>query len=493
MNPTFLKYIFVFAIAFPAFSQQYDIQWIKSFSGERSEYLRGMHQNHENNTVMLIESNSTEGIYSNNFAGEDIFFFEVDNEGNLLKNFNYGGLGDESARDMLVTCDGYIISGGTRSIDGEMDAWIFKINQQGEMLWEIDLGGTTYETATGIEEVAPGIYFSSIFTKSNNQDFEHAKEVAFYSWFLLFNDKGEIVWLKQFPLANSAIGRPLVIENDLYLVGSSESPLPASWNSFFHRSDLAILKMSMEGDSIWHKTYGGSWYDNGNFILPTRDGNLMVIGRTESDDRDVPKNNLSVDLWVLKIDRDGNLIDSKIFGGTYNDYFTDYSRNFDGTYKFMMSAGSADFTDQTGIAMVLFNIDENLEIDQKDVFQIDSLDRYSGEMTRINENTLMVGIGNVIDHSNLEDVHLMKLVKPVPENPSISLVVYPNPATDCITFYSENVEYPFRIKLFDMAGRLVAEYPVSSNYKTIDVADFPTGAYIYDTDIDLDAGVFLKY
>src|SRR6056297_310125 len=68
-----------------------------------------------------------------------------------------------------------------------------------------------------------------------------------------------------------------------------------------------------QGEIIWEKTFGGEENDQGYCMIETDDGGYAITGSTES------KGNGKQDLWVLKLDRDGELQWEKTFGGEEND------------------------------------------------------------------------------------------------------------------------------------------------------------------------------
>jgi len=68
-----------------------------------------------------------------------------------------------------------------------------------------------------------------------------------------------------------------------------------------------------QGELLWEKTFGGEENDQGYCMIETDDGGYAITGSTES------KGNGKQDLWVLKLDRDGELLWEKTFGGEEND------------------------------------------------------------------------------------------------------------------------------------------------------------------------------
>ena len=58
----------------------------------------------------------------------------------------------------------------------------------------------------------------------------------------------------------------------------------------------------MRSQKIWQKTYGGSNRDIGHKAIVTTDGHIAIVGQTNSPG--ISKGN--DDIWLSKIDQDGN-------------------------------------------------------------------------------------------------------------------------------------------------------------------------------------------
>ena len=66
----------------------------------------------------------------------------------------------------------------------------------------------------------------------------------------------------------------------------------------------------------WEKSLGGSAADFAYSIEPTEDGGFVVAGNTSSTDGDVTGNRGQTDVWVVKLDDDGQISWKKALGGT---------------------------------------------------------------------------------------------------------------------------------------------------------------------------------
>lgn len=111
--------------------------------------------------------------------------------------------------------------------------------------------------------------------------------------------------------------------------------------------DYWIMKLDSRGNIEWSRHYGGSGVDSANDVLETQDGRFLVIGHSNSTDGDVTGNKGGYDCWVVKLDKNGQLLWQKSFGGSDNDTGEGLTRTEDGNFVFIGSSRSA-YGDITG-------------------------------------------------------------------------------------------------------------------------------------------------
>ena len=70
---------------------------------------------------------------------------------------------------------------------------------------------------------------------------------------------------------------------------------------------------SAESNSGWTKAFGGPSEDYGRSVIESSDGGYVVTGATASLSG-------NLDLWLIKVDRDGNKQWDKPVGGSKNDH-----------------------------------------------------------------------------------------------------------------------------------------------------------------------------
>jgi gliding motility-associated-like protein len=107
--------------------------------------------------------------------------------------------------------------------------------------------------------------------------------------------------------------------------------------------DLWVLKLDKCGNIQWEKSFGGSNYESARDIIQTADGGYIVAGETNSTDGGVVSGfGGTKDVWVLKLDAAGTLLWQKRYGGNGLDIATHIYLLDDGSFYLTASSSSND-------------------------------------------------------------------------------------------------------------------------------------------------------
>lgn len=87
-----------------------------------------------------------------------------------------------------------------------------------------------------------------------------------------------------------------------------------------------IFKLDKKGQEVWSKTFGGDQTDEARAVIETTDGGLAVGGFSNSFSRG------KSDLWLLRLDKKGNELWSKNFGGKDTEIVNDLIQAADGSF-----------------------------------------------------------------------------------------------------------------------------------------------------------------
>lgn len=134
-----------------------NVQWQKNYGGSSHETAWSIEQTQDSGYVVAGSSASNDGDVTGHKGGigvDDYWIIKLDNLGNLLWQKSLGGTSIDKAIGVKQFSDGgYAIVGTTASSDGDVSAtygngdyWLVKLDSLGNLLWEKNYGGTFSET-----------------------------------------------------------------------------------------------------------------------------------------------------------------------------------------------------------------------------------------------------------------------------------------------------------------------------------------------------------
>ncbi len=146
---------------------------------------------------------------------------------------------------------------------------------------------------------------------------------------ILISKDGEILKEKIFGgSSDDVITDVREIDGGYILVGYTKSEEVEGYHG---GSDFWILKIDRDFNLLWQKAFGGSSDDRARSVLISNDG-IVVAGYTESSNYDVEENNGNSDGWIVKLDFDGDIVWKKSYGGSDNEYINDIELAQNGDY-----------------------------------------------------------------------------------------------------------------------------------------------------------------
>lgn len=311
-----------------------EMEWAKNFGGTGEDTARAVVQTSDGGYAILGYSNSTDGdLAGKKMAVNDYWLLKLDADGNLEWEKTYGGSKDDRGQSLLQTSDGgYAIVGYAMSDDGDgsnnegfHDNWIVRLDVSGNILWEKSFGFAGHDHSYDAVQTTDGGFFFSGFldvTSSGGQGNDgKGTNLAAHGvgefWGTRLDANGDLQWRRYFGGTNNdrAYGAVQASDGGFVMAGSSESDdfnISNAKGSY----DFWVVKVDKTGQMLWERSFGGTGIDKSYDIVKTSDGSYAIIGNTFSSDTDISKNNGESDVWLIKIDDNGNLLWEKTFGGT---------------------------------------------------------------------------------------------------------------------------------------------------------------------------------
>ena len=149
----------------------------KSFGGDEIDEARAITATNDDGFIIIGDTRSSNKDVSQNNGGADLWVIKISSEGNLLWEKTFGGSSFDVGRSVRKTNDnGFLISGSSRSANnaflnkGQNDAWILKIDRNGNQQWQKTIGGSEIDFCYDAVELTNGNIISVGESSSNNQD-----------------------------------------------------------------------------------------------------------------------------------------------------------------------------------------------------------------------------------------------------------------------------------------------------------------------------------
>jgi len=157
--------------------------WEKSFGGSEIDEARGIVSTDDGSHIIVGDTRSNEQDVSLNNGAADLWMIKISDDGDLIWNCSIGGSNFDVSRSINKTSDnGFIIAGSSRSSDGDVarnqgqnDAWIVKIDTNGQLLWETTVGGSNIDFAYDAVQLANGTIIAVGETSSSDGDITENK------------------------------------------------------------------------------------------------------------------------------------------------------------------------------------------------------------------------------------------------------------------------------------------------------------------------------
>jgi len=252
----------VFFVAMCAFGNNL---WQKTFGGSNDEIAHSVQQTDDGGYILAGYTMPLGGT-------SDAYFVRLDANGSKLWEKTFGGRGDDGAYSVQQVDDGgYIVAGYTSSFGaGESDIYVLRLDVDGNKVWERTFGGRSSEEALFVRKLSDAGFVVAGYTNSLGAGGNDA-------YVLKLDANGNRVWEKVFGgnVDDAAYCIQQTIDGGYIVVGFTRS-FGAG------KSDFHVLKLDSDGNKMWEKTFGGNSDDFARCVQQTSDGGYIVAGDTWS-------------------------------------------------------------------------------------------------------------------------------------------------------------------------------------------------------------------
>ncbi|MFZ2899987.1 MAG: PKD domain-containing protein [Saprospiraceae bacterium] len=258
----------------------------------------------------------------------NIYLIKTDNKGDLdWDNNTYGGTKDEVGYCVQQTPEGgYIVSGYTKSFDGFLSGQVYlvKTNHLGSKTWDKHPygGGTNAEIGYFLQQTEDGGYLIAGVTGNAGGKTD--------VYLIKATNQGDLTWKKAFdPSGTNDGGNCIQKTQDGGFVITGYAGGGGTKGS-----DVYIIKIDHQGNKIWDNNFGGNSDDEGMFIQQTSDGGYIVVGNTKSFGAG------GKDVYLIKTNSQGDSLWTQTYGGSDEDLGFSVTQTSDGGYIIVGSTKS---------------------------------------------------------------------------------------------------------------------------------------------------------
>ncbi len=334
-------------------------------------------------SIGMVQGTSGQGI--------DLWIAQLDAEGAVQRERSLGGTGYDFGMGIAEGIGGgYFAVGNTSSFGaGLQDAWVLKLSTEGEIEWQRTIGSPVENTVYAYLVQNDGYLLAGTNVTSGEYD----------GWLLKLDAEGQVVWSRSYARADVDFFSSLLpIEGGGALVGAtaldSEIVLleidalgAIVWQKSYSRGgvgeypylaslrprtgggarvmaemadsdiDIVLFDVDADGEVIVSRSYGGTDYD-GTFPIPTLDtpdGGTVFTAVTQSFGAG------SQDIWLVRLDTDGDILWQKTFGSSSDDTPEDLVMTPGG--GFLVSGSSYGEFGMGGYNGWIFEVDEDGVVD----------------------------------------------------------------------------------------------------------------------------------
>jgi hypothetical protein len=290
----------------------------------------------------------------------------------ILWQRSLGGDKPEFAEVIKITSDGGSIVAGYSYSDitgdksemnnGVYDCWILKMDAYGNKQLDRTIGGDTFDGVYDITEMSDGTYWVAAQSNSGiSGDKTDTCRGGMDYWILHLDNGGGIISQRTFGSAENDFLQTVIPSSaggyfasgytmewfvsaektDTGCYALTTFPLQkVDPSDTFETRDLLVVRFNQDGSIRWQRTLGGYENETVGKMVEKANGNLVIAGTSGSSvsyfrypncERFDPHRGYT-DYWVLELDKLGNLVKEKTFGGFFEDDLENIAATKDGGF-----------------------------------------------------------------------------------------------------------------------------------------------------------------
>ena len=323
--------------------------WSGYLGGSQSDLARAVAVDGQGNAWVTGSTESAgwvSGGSDTTYGGNsDAFVVKISRSGQLLWSTYLGGSGEDEGLGIAVDAlgnawvtgrtdsTGWAFGGFATEPAGGDDAFLAKIDDDGQLLWATYMGGSVDDEGRDVAVDSAGNAWVTGWTRSSgwvadgfDVTFDGGPRDAFVAG---VDGNGQMLWSSYLGGNNEDIGFSIDVDvdGDLWLAGRTASSgwVAGGFDTTFGGGDYdaMVAKITTGGVLLWSSYLGGNARDGGTRDSRAPGGNAWVTGWTDSDGWVAGGENISrsggIDAFVGLIGDNGQLLWTTYLGGEESD------------------------------------------------------------------------------------------------------------------------------------------------------------------------------
>ncbi|MDC3340894.1 hypothetical protein OAV50_00215 [Flavobacteriaceae bacterium] len=335
------------------------VDWTKVYGGDDDELATGITKTSDGGYVLVGYSRSDNCFTGSNGGFHDYYILKVDGQGNEIWCQNFGYPGSDQAQDIIETREGDLMvtgffdvsaSGGQGNDDRENagtlhgvgEYWGIKLDADGQFFWKRYFGGSNNDRSYNVMQTNDGGFV--LIGASESDDFDITDSKGSYDyWAVKLSVEGDLEWTRSFGGSEIDIAYDITttLDGNFLIVGDARSN-DQDVSTNYGNADIWLVAIDPQGNLIWEKSLGGSMFDSAKDLLPMNDNLYCVTGSSRSNDVDVTTNNGENDAWTVVVDAQGTIIFEVAIGGSSLDFSEGAAQGVDGALLIVGNTESSD-------------------------------------------------------------------------------------------------------------------------------------------------------
>ncbi|NPD47627.1 T9SS type A sorting domain-containing protein [Lentimicrobium sp. S6] len=489
------------------------VVWEQTYGGSMTDYGAYLLYLENGNILAYGPTFSSDNDVNINYGYLDIWIWEITPQGEIVKSRVFGSSQSDNIFSLIQTDDGgFFTAARAGANDGVVnseprgwhDVWLLKLDAQLNIEWQKLIGGSNFDAGGyGLAQLDDGGYILNGSTKSSDGDV-HGFDFPDVPdqddiWVVRIDSMGNILW-------DIALGgdewehssKVFANEDGSFTVfGTTNSPNNGDVVGKHHtllyphniNSDIWMLKLSSEGELLDQRCFGNASQTRlSRAVIKKSDSHYLIAGTgfSRQADPDNPEAPTDGEVWG---GYESESYDIWFFEAVDCEFFQpDTPSEIEGEDS-VCSNNSSQYTYTTQIinpqyeeaqwllepaeAGALTNLQDSVIIEWNSTFEgqaalsvrsISNCGESAYTQAKLIEVEICLGLGEINKKS---------------------LFLYPNPATNQITFELPNIKKQSQVQIKDIYGKLIATLNIKPNQSQLiwECGAFASGVYFYEGEI----------